>query len=37
VTSRVYVTKGMLNINFQSVVDYAKVSAIVVTGQGRLP
>jgi Malectin domain len=37
VTSRVYVTNGQLTLTFQSVVDNAKVSAILITGQGTLP
>jgi hypothetical protein len=37
VTTRVYVTNGVLILTFQSVVDQAKVSAILVTGQGSLP
>jgi hypothetical protein len=37
VTRRVYVTNGQLTLTFQSVVDNAKVSAILITGQGTLP
>ena len=37
VTVPVHVTDGQLNIKFQSVVDYAKVSAIMVQAKGVTP